>query len=452
VITCDADGRIVDLNPAAETIFGHSRSDALGREVAELVVPPRMREAQRAGLARVIAGEAPRVIGRRTRLVAMRADDTEFPVEMSLTRIQQDPPRFTAWVRDLSEPSAAEVQSARRKVLLERAERLAQIGSWEWQPTTDEALWSDNLYRIFGLEPGSFVPSLRALLDRTHPEDRESAERQLTAAARDGRLAALEMRIVRPDGTVRYLHATADADGHDGDRAPRLVGSAQDVTDERRAARELAAHVTVAEALSGWRSFEHDADRLLRDLVLALGFSSATLWSRADDVLDVRAEWGEPSVDSRGRLIRGADLAAEAFDRREPVGRLWPDRAVRPDRRSALAFPVLLGDEVLAVIELQAVDEIELSTRLMCSLAGIGYQLGAFFAGRRGELKPSPLTPREREVLQLAAHGLAGPAIAQRLVISPSTVKTHFENVYAKLGVCDRGSAVAHALRQGLIE
>jgi DNA-binding NarL/FixJ family response regulator len=111
-----------------------------------------------------------------------------------------------------------------------------------------------------------------------------------------------------------------------------------------------------------------------------------------------------------------------------------------------------VGDEVLAVIELQASADIELSERLVCSLTGIGYQLGAFFAGRRGELKPSPLTPREREILQLAAQGLAGPAIAELLVISPSTVKTHFENVYAKLDVRDRGSAVAHALRKGLIE
>jgi DNA-binding NarL/FixJ family response regulator len=62
------------------------------------------------------------------------------------------------------------------------------------------------------------------------------------------------------------------------------------------------------------------------------------------------------------------------------------------------------------------------------------------------------LTPREREVLQLAADGHRAPQIAERLYLSPGTVKTHFQNIYAKMGVGDRASAVASALRSGLIE
>jgi DNA-binding CsgD family transcriptional regulator len=63
----------------------------------------------------------------------------------------------------------------------------------------------------------------------------------------------------------------------------------------------------------------------------------------------------------------------------------------------------------------------------------------------------SRLTPRELEVLQLAADGLSGPDIAEVLVVSPATVKTHFQNIYKKSGVSDRASAVAKAMRHGLI-
>ena len=94
----------------------------------------------------------------------------------------------------------------------------------------------------------------------------------------------------------------------------------------------------------------------------------------------------------------------------------------------------------------------ELSERLMGVLAAVGHELGALFARRRGELGASPLTERELAVLTLAANGLAGRRIADRLKISPSTVKTHLEHTYAKLGVSDRSSAVACALRAGLIE
>jgi ATP/maltotriose-dependent transcriptional regulator MalT len=63
-----------------------------------------------------------------------------------------------------------------------------------------------------------------------------------------------------------------------------------------------------------------------------------------------------------------------------------------------------------------------------------------------------PLTPRERELLQLAAEGASGPDIAERLVVSAGTVKTHFRNIYEKLGVRDRAAAVAIGLRRGLID
>ena len=96
--------------------------------------------------------------------------------------------------------------------------------------------------------------------------------------------------------------------------------------------------------------------------------------------------------------------------------------------------------------------EAQLTGRLTHVLTALGHELGSFFARRRGELKPSPLTKREHEVLALADAGLAVGTICERLTISRSTVKTHFEHIYAKLEVSNRTSAVAHALRGGLIQ
>jgi ATP/maltotriose-dependent transcriptional regulator MalT len=104
------------------------------------------------------------------------------------------------------------------------------------------------------------------------------------------------------------------------------------------------------------------------------------------------------------------------------------------------------------VIGLYSREERELTDRLMRSLTGIGYELGHFLSRRRGELGPPALTPRELEVLQLAAQGHSGRQIAERLVVSPATVKTHLSNTYEKLAVSDRASAVATALRLGLIQ
>jgi len=73
-------------------------------------------------------------------------------------------------------------------------------------------------------------------------------------------------------------------------------------------------------------------------------------------------------------------------------------------------------------------------------------------ARARPELHHEPLTPREIEILQLSADGMTGPDIAEHLVVSPGTVKTHFQNIYAKWNVADRAAAVAEAMRQGLID
>jgi ATP/maltotriose-dependent transcriptional regulator MalT len=107
----------------------------------------------------------------------------------------------------------------------------------------------------------------------------------------------------------------------------------------------------------------------------------------------------------------------------------------------------------VAVLEFYSREDDELTEHSLRSLAGIGSELGRFLARRRGELgRAQALTPRELQVLQLAADGHSGREIAARLVISPSTIKTHFNHIYEKLGMSDRSSAVATGMRLGLIE
>lgn len=448
VITIDRRGHVVDLNPAAERMFGYARYTALGRPVDELIVPTRLRDAHRKGLERVLAGGPQRIIDRRVELSALRSDGQEIPVELAVTQTRRVPPLFTAWIRDISEQKRVEAQSARRGRVLARSEELAGIGSWAWRLEDDELLWSDNLFRILGLEPGSVRPSLELLLERTHPEDRGRLQRELETRRHDGALPPIALRIVRPDGTVRHLRATAAVEDDEALGPQSLIGAVHDVTEQQRAEREIAAHVAVSEALTQWTSFDVSGERLLGDLASALGFTVGTIWTRnGDDALVRRVSWTAPHVVDAECAVGGAEalrcdeLAHTAFALRQPCL-----------DQGRVAFPAVAGDCALAVIEVGSTEPAELTPRLTRMLTGIGYELGAFLARRRGELKTPQLTPRELEVLQLAAHGLGGRQIAERLVLSPATVKSHFENIYARLGVSDRAAAVAHALREGLID
>jgi len=82
IVATDADGRIVEFNPSAESMFGRSRASVLGLPVAEVIVPERYRTGHDAGLQRLREGGPPRMLGKRVEMQALRADGSEFPVEM----------------------------------------------------------------------------------------------------------------------------------------------------------------------------------------------------------------------------------------------------------------------------------------------------------------------------------------------------------------------------------
>src|ERR1700716_2388295 len=88
IITMDADGRVLEFNPAAERVFGFSRQETVGKELAELIIPPRMREQHRRGLAHYLkTGEGP-VIGKRIEITGIRKDGSEILVELTITALQ----------------------------------------------------------------------------------------------------------------------------------------------------------------------------------------------------------------------------------------------------------------------------------------------------------------------------------------------------------------------------
>jgi len=103
VVTMDDRGRITEFSPAAERTFGYNRDDVIGKELADVLVPPDLRERHRGGLARYLATGEALILGRRIELRAMRADGHEIPVEVAINRIDvPGPPTFTGYVRDIS--------------------------------------------------------------------------------------------------------------------------------------------------------------------------------------------------------------------------------------------------------------------------------------------------------------------------------------------------------------
>ena len=109
VVIMDHRGRIVEFNPAAERTFGYARREAVGGELAELLLPAALRDRHRQGLRRYLTTGEATVMDRRLELVATRSDGEEFPVELTITRIPDvEPALFAGYIRDLTDRRRAE--------------------------------------------------------------------------------------------------------------------------------------------------------------------------------------------------------------------------------------------------------------------------------------------------------------------------------------------------------
>src|SRR5262249_10482415 len=146
----------------------------------------------------------------------------------------------------------------RSQLRLAEAQRVAHVGSFEWEVAPNRLTWSDELHRIYGIEPGLFEGTYEAFLARVAPEDAAFTERTLLNAFQRRGPFVYDHRIVRPDATIRVLHTRGDiicdATGH----AVRIVGSCWDVTEWKEINLRLERSVSLLQA-----TFEATADGLL---------------------------------------------------------------------------------------------------------------------------------------------------------------------------------------------
>ena len=149
VIVADASGRIVEFNPAAERTFGYSRKEALGRTMAELIVPPSLRERHIAAFARFVKTREGSMLGRRVELTGMRADGSEFPVELALSLVEAEPVLICGALRDISTTKQAE--NHLRELAEEQAtlRQVATLVAYESSPERLVAVVVEQVARVF---------------------------------------------------------------------------------------------------------------------------------------------------------------------------------------------------------------------------------------------------------------------------------------------------------------
>ena len=161
VVSIDRDGAIVEFNPAAERIFGFTREAVIGGKMADLLVPPALRAAHRAGFDRYLATGEGKFAGKRVEVTALRADGSEFPLELSIAAAAlPGEPIFTAYLRDISE------QKQRERALLESEAIVASSFDAIVGRSSDGVItsWNAAAERTFGYSAEEMLGQLAELL------------------------------------------------------------------------------------------------------------------------------------------------------------------------------------------------------------------------------------------------------------------------------------------------
>ncbi|MGH7565655.1 MAG: sensor histidine kinase, partial [Gemmatimonadota bacterium] len=172
-----------------------------------------------------------------TALVLATATRERERVERALLRSREELEEQVR-MRTASLGEAVENLQKSRSVLSE-AQRVAHIGSWEWDILANRVTWSDELYRIYGLEPGSVDITYQSYMERVHPEDRDATGASIRAALDGEDSFEFEERIVRPDEDVRVLQSKGYLVRDESGLPQRMIGTCHDITERKHVETEL---------------------------------------------------------------------------------------------------------------------------------------------------------------------------------------------------------------------
>ena len=236
VFVRDMNDVITYWNRGAEMLYGWSRDEAVGKvthQLTQTVFPAPLEEINRE-LLRTGRWEGELVHTKRdgTRVVvasrwSLQRDEGERPVAILETN------------NDISDRKRLDNELQRSQAYLIAAQELGNTGSWAWRISSGQVYWSEEVFRIFGLDPRTTRPSRELLTQSWHADDQELAERTIDDATGEKHDYQMDVRIVRQDGSIRYVHVRGQPVFDQAGETDEFIGVIMDITDRRRTERAL---------------------------------------------------------------------------------------------------------------------------------------------------------------------------------------------------------------------
>jgi PAS domain S-box-containing protein len=331
----------------------------------------------------------------------------------------------------------AEEKLRQSEAYLAEGQALTHAGSWAWNVSTREVIhWSEECFRIFEFDRERGLPSWEEWNDRIHPEDRDRRLTVIREAIRQWTGYEVDYRIMLPDRIIRHLHTVAHpVFGEAGDVA-EFVGTVRDVTERKQAEQRLLAQHTVTQILAESASLQEAAPRILQAICESLVWDVGALWTVDQEagVLRCAEVWLKefidvPQFEARSREMTfklGIELPGAVWESRKPIylsdlsrneSATFPRAliAAHEGLHAAFAFPILLGGDVLSVIEFFSREIRQPDQDLLDMMITVGSQIGQFFERKRAEDTVQKVELELAHVARVATLGELTASIAHEI-------------------------------------
>ncbi|MEC4803024.1 MAG: PAS domain-containing protein [Jaaginema sp. PMC 1079.18] len=321
-----------------------------------------------------------------------------------------NPVRMNGTHLDINDRKTAEAALRKSQHQLQEAQRIASIGSWEMEVSSNKITWSEELFEIYGFKRGK-APTFLELLRTIHPEDRQTWLKHIQRAIASGIPYAVDHRIIRPDGELRHLNGRGEAVWDESAKIVRIIGTAMDISDRVSAELETQLLLAVIQAISDTSDLESAVNTVLQLIGTTINWDISEAWLpnhegqalqriiggySSDNALQDFLQESQTFVLNPGQGIPGRVWTTQQPEWHENVIELAPDVFCRTELaakhrlKTCFSIPICADRpnrdrEVLAVLVFFRRTASPQDQRLIQLIEAIALQLGSFVQRKQTE-------------------------------------------------------------------
>ncbi|MBE2218861.1 MAG: PAS domain S-box protein [Ignavibacteria bacterium] len=239
ILTVNSSGEIVYSNNRLIDVFGF-KPEEINHKPVSVLMPEEFRNQHSKAFNNVVETGKANLIGKTIELTGKHQNGEEFPIELSLAKWEMNgEPFFTGMIRDISRRKQIETELIESRNSLLEAQSIARMGNWEWDVRSNDIKWSDEMYRIYEMQPAEFDHTFQGFVSRLHEDSREEVRRNIERTLNEKVPFEFYERIVTPAGKVKILRSQGGVKTDANKEVVKLVGTCLDVTEIREAEERI---------------------------------------------------------------------------------------------------------------------------------------------------------------------------------------------------------------------